>query len=434
MMSDSCDEEKKGLNVLVAGCIHGYWDNLVNAVEHEIENGNRIDVVLVNGDNQTFRTKEDMESSSHYVQIKENKPDRFGKKPKYSLDEYYGSFHKYVNPSTPLPCLFILIGGNNECEDLLCQMPYGGFIADNLYYAGRSSILDYKGLRISTLSGIFNESIFNQLLFEKFPIRNGDIKTNHYIRSFSLYQLLCYGYIPKAPKINVMMTHDWPNDERGENRFKNIIIDCPEEKKFPDGNKYAPEILCSLKPDYWTAAHLHTKFEAEYYYDNVSTKFIASPRANMSDFYSIIHFDYDELNPETRDSNVLSYAPEWIAILQSTKDARSIPKEFHEFKWSRIKERKYQIIKNLEDVKLKVASNPSFLEVQYEIDPKKATQLICKQYNIYSPPRGKRYYTNHKKEEKKDVQYNDVIQEKSYSPIQFSKCRRFNFKSKSRFR
>ena len=409
-MSETKAETKRGLNILVAGCIHGFWDELVNAVKKEIENGNQIDVVLVNGDNQTFRKEEDMESSYHYLLIKENRPTKYGKMPKYTLDQFFGSFHKYMNPEAPLPCLFILIGGNNECEDLLYQMPYGGFIADNIYYTGRASIIDFCGLRIGALSGVYVDHMFNTPIFEKFPIRGNAMKTVHYVRSFSQYQLMCYENVPEAPKINVIMTHDWPNDDRLRRRFRNVQYDS-FKRNLEEGNIHGNELLCALHPKYWTAAHHHVKLVAEYYYNDVSTNFIANPRPFDRNFYSIIHFDYDELNPETRDSHVLSFAPEWIAILQSTQNAKQIREEFEEYKWSKVKDKKDDILQHLEKVKKEKESNPAFLEVPYkEYDPCKATEIICTKYVIrppeveeYDPPnrertdnyqRGRPYYQN----------------------------------------
>ena len=399
------DEKSKGVNVLVAGCIHGFWDELVEAVSNEIKNGNKIDVVLVNGDNQTFRTEEDMESSSSYKEIREQKPNKYGKPPKYTLEQFYGSFHKYVNSDAKLPCLFILIGGNNESQDILFQMPYGGFIAENIYYAGRASILDYKGLRISALSGIFFDKFFNLPVFEKFPIRDpSDMKTSYYLRSFSVYQLLCYKNIPESPKIKVMMTHDWPiefNDNHEKKEiFRNIIIDDPKWEIIDSGNLYDCDLLSVLKPTFWTAAHHHIKYEADYVSGDNSSHFIANPRPNDEPpFYRILHFNYDELNPETRDSSILTFAPEWIAILKSTQDFKDIREEFDSNKWNKIQDRKDSIFHNLEEIKTKQASDSTYLEVPNNIYDTTTNSLptnnICSKYQIQPPPiEGKPPITN----------------------------------------
>ena len=406
-MSAQFDGEKnrRGINVFVAGCIHGYWDELVDAVKKEMAKGNQIDVVLVNGDNHTFRNEEDMLSSKHYKNIKEQKPDKNGKPPKYTFEEFYGSFHKYINSSAKLPCLFILIGGNNECEDLLFQMPYGGFIAENIYYTGRSSILDYKGLRISALSGIFFDKWFNKPICEKFPIRSErDLQTSYYVRSSSVYQLLCYQNLPQSPKINVMMTHDWPIEFK-ENKepkeiFKNIHIDWFDKYNMKYGNIYACDLLAALKPKYWTAAHNHAKFEADYVSGRNSTHFIASPRLcdNLSSFYRIIHFDYDELNPETRNSSTLTFAPEWIAILQSTQNHEQLIQDFKFAKWGRIQNSKLRnsILKNLETIKTKQKLNSTFLEVPYNIyDPCESTSKIRSKYQIQNQNKRRNQHRKH---------------------------------------
>ena len=61
--------EHSHLNILVAGCLHGCWKTLYDEV---IKRGN-VDLVLVNGDCETFRNKKDYLSSTNATKQCEDK-------------------------------------------------------------------------------------------------------------------------------------------------------------------------------------------------------------------------------------------------------------------------------------------------------------------------------------------------------------------------
>ncbi|GCA63429.1 hypothetical protein KIPB_009889, partial [Kipferlia bialata] len=42
------------MRVLVVGCVHGYWDRIVDLVNKEAEEGRPVDLVLACGDGKTF--------------------------------------------------------------------------------------------------------------------------------------------------------------------------------------------------------------------------------------------------------------------------------------------------------------------------------------------------------------------------------------------
>ena len=53
------------------------------------------------------------------------------------------------------PVLTIFIGGNHEASAHLAELPYGGWVAPNIFYLGFAGVVNVGGLRIGGLSGIF---------------------------------------------------------------------------------------------------------------------------------------------------------------------------------------------------------------------------------------------------------------------------------------
>ena len=49
-----------------------------------------------------------------------------------------GSFHKYYSGEAVAPCLTIFVGGNHENSQQLHSLPWGGWVAPNIYYMGLS--------------------------------------------------------------------------------------------------------------------------------------------------------------------------------------------------------------------------------------------------------------------------------------------------------
>lgn len=64
-----------------------------------------------------------------------------------------GSFWKYYSGQEKAPLLTIFIGGNHEASNFLQELPYGGWVAPNIYYLGYAGVVNVNGLRIGGLSG-----------------------------------------------------------------------------------------------------------------------------------------------------------------------------------------------------------------------------------------------------------------------------------------
>lgn len=49
------------------------------------------------------------------------------------------------------------VGGNHEASNYLWELYYGGWVAPNIYYLGHAGVVNFGGVRIAGLSGIYNE-------------------------------------------------------------------------------------------------------------------------------------------------------------------------------------------------------------------------------------------------------------------------------------
>lgn len=67
------------------------------------------------------------------------------------------TFYKYYSGEKQAPVLTIFVGGNHEAYNHLREIPYGGWVAPNIYYLGSSGVVNFRGLRIAGYSGIYSE-------------------------------------------------------------------------------------------------------------------------------------------------------------------------------------------------------------------------------------------------------------------------------------
>lgn len=54
------------------------------------------------------------------------------------------TFHKYYSGEAVAPVLTLFTGGNHEASNFLAELPHGGWVAPNIYFAGLASVLNFK--------------------------------------------------------------------------------------------------------------------------------------------------------------------------------------------------------------------------------------------------------------------------------------------------
>jgi len=95
--------------------------------------------------------------------------------------------------------------GNHEASNYLWELFHGGWVCPNIYYLGTAGVVNFAGLRIAGLSGIFKSHNYAQGFFERHPLRGGDVKSIYHLRHFSVYQM---AHIKE--KVDIFLSHDWP--------------------------------------------------------------------------------------------------------------------------------------------------------------------------------------------------------------------------------
>lgn len=121
--------------IAVVGCTHGELDLIYERI---LQSGRTVDLLLCCGDFQAIRDSDDLQTIACPVKYRR-----------------MGDFEAYHKGTKVAPVLTIFIGGNHESAGLMWQLPYGGWVAPNIFYIGHSGVVEYAGLKIAGISGIF---------------------------------------------------------------------------------------------------------------------------------------------------------------------------------------------------------------------------------------------------------------------------------------
>ncbi|OBS64685.1 hypothetical protein A6R68_06769 [Neotoma lepida] len=234
------------MRVAVAGCCHGELDKIYETLALAERRGpGPVDLLLCCGDFQAVRNEADLRCMAV--------------PPKY---RHMQTFYRYYSGEKKAPVLTIFIGGNHEASNHLQELPYGGWVAPNIYYLGMclrlAGVVKYRGIRIGGISGIFK-------------------------------------------------SHDYRKE------VENNTLGSPA----------ASELLEHLKPAYWFSAHLHVKFAALMQHQATdkeqagkATKFLALDKClPHRDFLQVLEVEHDPSAPE-----YLEYDVEWLTVLRATDD------------------------------------------------------------------------------------------------------------------
>lgn len=248
------------MKIAIEGCCHGELDRIYETIQQiETSQQIKIDLLLICGDFQSVRNEHDLQSMAV--------------PPKYrSMQDFW----KYYSGEKTAPVLTIFIGGNHEASDFLIELPYGGWVAPNIYYMGYANVVNYNGLRIGGLSGIYKYHDYNSGRFELPPFDEKTSRSIYHIRSLDVFRLKQL----QAGQIDIMLSHDWPrgivwygNTQRLLQRKPHFQQDIYSNQL---GSEPSEEILLQIQPKHWFSAHLHVKFAAVVEHTNgQTTRFLA---------------------------------------------------------------------------------------------------------------------------------------------------------------
>ena len=85
------------------------------------------------------------------------------------------------------------------------ELYYGGWVAPNIYFMGYSSVINFRGLRIAGMSGIYNGRNYRRSYDEKLPYNQNDIRSVYHTRELEVMKLCQI-----KEKVDIFLSHDWP--------------------------------------------------------------------------------------------------------------------------------------------------------------------------------------------------------------------------------
>ncbi|XP_061391557.1 lariat debranching enzyme [Musca vetustissima] len=233
------------MKIAVEGCAHGELEKIYETIaEIEKRDGIKIDLLLCCGDFQATRNMEDLQTMAV--------PPKF---------QHMSTFYKYYSGELRAPMLTIFIGGNHEASNYLQELPYGGWVAPNIYYLGYAGVVRVNGIRIGGLSGIYKGNDFLRGRFEFSPYTDNTKRSVYHVRQLEVYRLK-----QLSGKIDIFMSHDWPKgiynygNKEQLARFKPFLREEMDRDQL--GSRPCQDLLNLLRPSYWFSAHLHCKFAA----------------------------------------------------------------------------------------------------------------------------------------------------------------------------
>ncbi|XP_046854974.1 lariat debranching enzyme B-like [Xenia sp. Carnegie-2017] len=286
------------MKIAVEGCAHGELDNIYTALENiQRRDHIKIDLLICCGDFQAVRNEEDLECMAV--------PQKYRK---------MCSFYKYYNGERKAPVLTIFIGGNHEASNHLWELPFGGWVAPNIYYLGYSGVVNFGGMRIVGLSGIYKYHDYHKGHHERPPFTQDTVRSIYHVRSLDVFKLKLL-----SKPVNIGLSHDWPKGVYHYGnlnelyRWKRYL-----QKEIEDdtlGSNAAQEVLRTLQPDFWFSAHLHCRFPAQIYHSQTGkmTYFLALDKCLPRRRY----LEVIDVGP-AKGALELSYDAEWLAITKST--------------------------------------------------------------------------------------------------------------------
>ncbi|KAF8627152.1 hypothetical protein AX17_006369 [Amanita inopinata Kibby_2008] len=218
----------------------------------ETKNDYTIDLLLICGDFQAVRNWQDLHCMAVPNKYKDMK-----------------DFYKYYTGEKTAPVLTLVIGGNHEASNYLWELHYGGWLAPNIYYLGHAGCVQVNGIRIAGASGIFKPHDFRLGYYERPPYNPNTIRSTYHIREYAVRKLS----LLSPPQI--FLSHDWPQSIEHYGNLRDLL----HRKSFlrqdiNSGSLGSPplmSLLKTLKPNWWFAAHLHTRYEATVYHENFSS-------------------------------------------------------------------------------------------------------------------------------------------------------------------
>ena len=252
------------------------------------------------------------------------------------------SFHRYYSGELRAPVLTVFVGGNHEATAYLSELPYGGWVAENIFYMGHANCVRFKGVRIAGLSGIYKPGDYERGRHEAPPYDQDTMRSAYHVRALDVFRLrqlapreqdgwtkrldvlFTWAILLVSIVVNPPYSHDWPT---GITRFGDERWLLSVKPHFADdiardtlGNPHGAQLLDALQPRHYFAAHLHVRFAARKRHAGAAkneTAFLALDKPHSwRQFLAVVDVP-TSADPATLPDR-LCYDPHWLAVLRST--------------------------------------------------------------------------------------------------------------------
>ena len=164
--------------ICVAGCLHGELQKTYDIIQEiEKKENYKVDMLLICGDLEFSRNLADLRCMA--------KPEDWNTKMRMMA---MGIFYKYYSGELKAPVLTIVVSGNHEASNYLQEMPFGGWLCPNIYYLGRTGVVDLVNehshvvLTIGGISGIYEDDSYKKEKIECPPYNPSTKRTVFHIR------------------------------------------------------------------------------------------------------------------------------------------------------------------------------------------------------------------------------------------------------------
>ncbi|KNC53998.1 lariat debranching enzyme [Thecamonas trahens ATCC 50062] len=232
------------------------------------------------------------------------------------------TFHNYYSGTSLASVPLLFVGGNHEASSHLREVFHGGWIAPNMYYLGAAGAVSFNGIRIAGISGIYKSHDYHKGHFEIPPYNSSSLRSAYHTRSIEVFQLKAL----RHADIDVFVSHDWPTGIALKGDLDELLrIKSFLRKEIADGSFGSPplaDLLDTLEPKYWFAAHMHVKYPAIHTHaSGAKTKFLALDKIRPGgDFLQVVDVEpttpFEPAHPS--EANALCYDPLWMAALKET--------------------------------------------------------------------------------------------------------------------
>lgn len=128
------------MRIVVVGSLYGQLDQVYRETRALEKQHGLIDLVVVCGNFQAFRNPNDLANVSAPAKYKK-----------------LGDFHDYFTGKKQASHLTLVVGGNYEASSYFQALPYGGWIAPDIFFMGYSNVIKFNGVRIAAVSGMSHQ-------------------------------------------------------------------------------------------------------------------------------------------------------------------------------------------------------------------------------------------------------------------------------------